>query len=96
MDALKAHYIDEANDKHRLFLNYLIEHWIFMTDDLRTKLYDAEKALFSALTSYSIGSDHNNRELVQKGQEEMLNKMQNRIDAVEHAIQARLHYEAAY
>jgi hypothetical protein len=29
MDALKTRYIDEANDQHRLFLNYLIEHRIF-------------------------------------------------------------------
>jgi len=96
MDALKARYIDEANDKHRLFLNYLIEHRIFMTDDLRTKFYEAQKALFSALTSYSIGTDHNNWELVRHGQEEMLNKMQDRIDAAEQAIQARLHYQDAY
>ena len=96
MDALKAHYIDEASDKHRRFLNYLIEHRIFMTDDLRVKLYEAEKALFSALTSYSIGSRHDNFELVQHGQKEMLENMQNRIDAVEQAIQERLHYEDAY
>ncbi|HZZ16662.1 MAG TPA: hypothetical protein VFE08_11945 [Candidatus Sulfotelmatobacter sp.] len=67
-----------------------------MTDDLRTKFYDAQEALFSALTSYSIGSDRNNWELMRNGQHEMLNNMQNRIDAVEQAIQARLHYEDAY
>jgi hypothetical protein len=60
------------------------------------KFYDAEKALFSALTRYSIGSDHNNWELVRKGQDEMLNNMQTRINALEQAIQARLHYEDAY
>ena len=96
MNALKGHYIDEANEKHRVFLNYLIENRIFMTDDLRAKFYDAQTALFSALTNYSVGTDANNWELVRKGQEDMLNKMQRRIDEVEEAIQARLHYEDAY
>ena len=96
MDAIMGHFIDEASDRHRLFQNYLIEHRIFMTDDLRTKFEDARKSLSSALSSYSIGRDHNNWELVRKGQDEMLNNMQNRIDAVEQAIQARLHYEEAY
>jgi hypothetical protein len=96
MEALKGHYIDEANEKHRIFLNYLIEHRIFMTDDLRTKFYAAQKSLFSALTSYSIGKNANNWELVHKGQDDMLTKMQGRIDEVEQAIQARLHYEDAY
>jgi hypothetical protein len=35
-------------------------------------------------------------ELVNKGQEEMLTKMHARVDAVEKAIQERLHYEDAY
>jgi hypothetical protein len=96
MKALMGRYIDEAHDKHRLFLNYLIEHRIFMTDDLRTKLYGVQKALFSALTSYTIGERANDRELIRKGQDEMLNKMQTRIDEVEQAIHARLHYEDAY
>jgi hypothetical protein len=90
------HYIDDANEKHRVFLNYLIEHRIFMTADLRTKFSDVQKALFSALTSYAIGKNHRNRELVNKGQQEMLDKMQARIDEVEKAIQERLHYEDAY
>jgi hypothetical protein len=56
MNAVKSHYIDVANEKHQAFLNYLIEHRIVMTDNLRTKFYDAQQALLSALTSYSIGA----------------------------------------
>jgi signal transduction histidine kinase len=96
MDAVKGRFIDEANEKHRLFLNYLIEHRIFMTHDLRTKLYAAQTALFAALTSYSIGKDAKDWELMRQGQDQMLNKMQSCIDEVEQAIQARLHYEDAY
>jgi hypothetical protein len=96
MDALKSNYIDVANEEHRVFLNYLIEHRIFMTEDLRAKFYAAQTALFSALTSYSVGTSAGNSELVLKGQEEMLNNMQGRVDDVERAIQARLHYEDAY
>ena len=73
MDALQSHNLDEANEKHRRFLNYLVENQIFMTDDLREKFFGAQKALFSAITSYSIGKG-TNHELVRQGQEEMLNK----------------------
>jgi hypothetical protein len=96
MNAVKSHYIDVANEKHQAFLNYLIEHQIFMTDNLRTKFHDAQQALLSALTSYNIGERAKVWELVNKGQEEMLTKMHVRIAAVEKAIQERLHYEDAY
>ena len=43
MAALESHYLDEADNKHRKFLNYLIEHQIFMTDELREKFYGAQK-----------------------------------------------------
>jgi hypothetical protein len=94
MDALQNHYLDEANNKHQKFLNYLIEHQIFMTEELREKFFGAQKALFSALTSYSIGkgADH---ELVRQGQEELLKNTQTRIDEVEKAVQKRLRYEEA-
>jgi hypothetical protein len=94
MDALQSHYLDEAHNKHQKFLNYLIEHQIFMTDELREKFYGAERALFSALTSYSIGKG-NDHELVRSGQEEMLTNMQARIDEVDKAVQKRLRYEEA-
>ena len=95
MEALMGRYIDEAQDKHRLLLNYLIEHRIFMTDDLRTKLYDAQESLFGALNTYSIGKTANDWKMMREGQDVML-KMQTRIDQVEQTIQARLHYEDAY
>jgi hypothetical protein len=94
MDALQSHSLNEANEKHRKFLNYLIENQIFMTDELREKFFGAQKALFLAITSYGIGKG-TNHELVRQGQEEMLNKMQGRVDEAEKAVQKRLRYEEA-
>jgi len=94
MDALQTHNLNEANEKHRKFLNYLIENQIFMTDELREKFFGAQKALFSAITSYRIGKG-TNHELVRQGQDEMLNKMQARVDETEKAVQKRLRYEEA-
>ncbi len=90
MEALMSKYISEAENKHRIFLNYLIEHRIFMTDDLRARLEDARKALFGALTSYSIGKSANDWEMMRHGQDDMLKNMQTRINEVEQAIQKRL------
>jgi hypothetical protein len=75
MAALQTRYIDEAYNKHQKFLNHLIEHQIFMTDELRGKFYGAQKVLFSALTSYSMGKG-TNHELVREGQEELLTNKQ--------------------
>ena len=94
MDALHSNYMNEADNKHQKFLNYLIEHQIFMTEELHDKFFGAQKALLSALTSYSAGkgTDH---KLVREGQKELLNNMQSRIDETEKAVQKRLRYEEA-
>jgi len=94
MDALQSNYMNEANDKHRKFLNYLIEHQIFMTGEVHDKFFGAQKALLSALTSYDVGkgTDH---KLVREGQEELINNMQARIDETEKAVQKRLRVEEA-
>src|ERR1700722_4734444 len=67
--------MNEASDKHQKFLNYLIEHQIFMTEELHDKFLGAQKALLSALTSYSVGKGTNHK-LVREGQEELINNMQ--------------------
>jgi hypothetical protein len=87
-------YMNEASDKHQKFLNYLIEHQIFMTEELHDKFFGAQKALLSALTSYSVGKGTNHK-LVREGQEELINNMQARIDETEKAVQKRLRHEEA-
>lgn len=96
MDVLQKSYLTQADDKHRIFLNYLIEQRIFLTEELDTKLFDTQKALLSAITSYSVGTRAKNWELVNKGQQDMLDNMDGRVQEVRRAIQKRLHYEDAY
>jgi hypothetical protein len=94
VEAMAGIYLDDASEKQRTFHNYLIEHRIFMTDELRKKFSAAEECLSKALSHYSVGRYAKNFELERSGQQEVdrLNEM---VNAVEQAIQERLHYEEA-
>jgi hypothetical protein len=92
-DAMAGVYLDDANEKQRIFHNYLIEHRIFMTDELRKKFGAADQSLLTALTSYSAGKGKD-WELVHSGQEEVI-RLKKMVDEVEQAVQERLHYEEA-
>lgn len=96
MDALMSRYMDEANEKQRLFVNHLIQNRIFMNDELRAAFAKAQGALISALTSYSVGKSAENWEMVLSGQRTMIDaQMQTIIDDVDRAIQKRLRYAEA-
>jgi hypothetical protein len=86
-------YLDEASEKQRIFHNYLIQHSIFMTEELREKFGAVDRALSTALTSYSVGTDAGDWELIRSGQE--VNHLKNMVDEVEQAVQQRLHYDEA-
>jgi hypothetical protein len=92
-DAMAGTYLDDANEKQRVFQNYLIEHRIFMTDDLRDKFGAVQQSLVKALTGYSAGK-RSDTELVHSAYEEM-NGIKAMVDDVEKAVQARLRYEEA-
>jgi hypothetical protein len=87
-------YLDDATEKQRAFHNYLIEHRIFMTDELRKKFGAVDEALSTALISYSIGKDAKDWKLENAGIEKVTN-LKHMVDEVEQAIQERLHYEEA-
>jgi hypothetical protein len=92
-DAMAGIYLDDANEKQRGFQNYLIEHRIFMTDELREKFGAAQLALVKALASYSAGKGSNS-ELVHSAYQEM-NGLNTMVSEVEKAVQVRLRYEEA-
>jgi hypothetical protein len=94
IEAMAGVYLDDANEKQRIFHNYLIEHRIFMTDALREKFGAADQALSKALISYSLGKRAKNWEMTQSGQEEM-GLLKDLVDKVEQAVQERLQYEEA-
>lgn len=96
MDTMRAHNIDEATEKERVFRNYLIEHRIFMTDELRGKFTAALDTLSSALMRYSLGKGAGDSKLVFAAQEEMLAfNIKALVEGVEKAVQVRLHYDEA-
>jgi hypothetical protein len=93
-DVMAVIYIDDAQEKSRLFHNYLIEHRIFMTDELRSKFAAVDQSLSTALSKYRIGRRNNNWALENSGQEEV-NRLKDMVEDLEQAIQRRLHYEEA-
>jgi hypothetical protein len=96
MGALMARNLDEAEEKRRLFVNYLIENRIFMNDELRNTFGNVQSALISALASYSVGKSAENWEMVRDGQKAMIDqKMQDLVDEVDRVIQKRLRYAEA-
>ena len=82
--------LNEASEKNRLFVNSLIEHRIFMSDDLRDKFNAAQKALYSALISHSIGKDGADHRLVHEAYKNFDKIIPDLITEVGKAIQARL------
>ena len=94
VEALRELRVDDANEKQRVFRNYLIEHRIFMTDDLRWNFSTACDALARALNKYAVGHRVKDWKLQSEGQNEVAG-LNNMIDDVEQAIQQRLRYEEA-
>lgn len=93
INAMAGMYLDAAKEKQRKFHNYLIEHRIFMNDELRKKFGAVDQSLSLALDSYDVGKN-SDAELVRSAQEEV-NNLKGMVDEVEQAIQTRLRYEEA-
>jgi hypothetical protein len=95
-DATAGIDMDDANEKLRLFKNYLIEHSIFMTDELREKFNAAHKTLVEATVSYDVGKSAQDWEMRAAGWKKMLDQsLTATINDVERAVQNRLHYNEA-
>jgi len=93
-EAMAGINFDDAQEKGRVFHNYLIEHRIFMTEDLRKKFGAIDDALSTALIEYGVGSDANDWQMKRDGMEKVMG-LKDMIDEVEQAVQKRLHYEEA-
>lgn len=95
-DAMASFYLDNANEKLRLFRNYLIEYSLFMTEELRGKFSDAHLRLAKATSQYQIGRRAEAWEMVNAAQDTMQeDSFAKLIGDIERAIQARLHYDHA-
>ena len=96
MDAIMARNLDDAENKNRLFNNFLIQHRIFMNDELRATFASVRSALSSALVSYSVGKSAEDWKMVLSGQQAMVDKkVQELVDETDRAIQRRLRYAEA-
>jgi len=72
----------------------LIEHRIFMNDDLRKKFGAVDESLSTALKGYSIGKDAKDRGLERSGQQKV-SRLDEMVNEVERAIQKRLRCDEA-
>jgi hypothetical protein len=90
-DALAGVQFDEAQEKRRLFNNYLIENRIFMTKELHTKFSHVSKILAQGLTSFEIGKQAKDYAMQREGTKS-ITTLQPSIDEAEQAVQDRLHF----
>ena len=88
--------LDFAQEKHRLFQNYLIENSIFMTPDLQKSFSEVANDLGQGLVSYEVGRSITapSDKLLTESYE-LITKVKDKAARVEAAVQARLHYEKA-
>jgi hypothetical protein len=95
-EAMAGIYLDDANEKLRLFKNYLIEYSIFMTEDLRERFNAAHKVFAEATINYTVGRRAKNWDMERSGQKELIGEtLKKIITDVERAIQTRLRYDEA-
>jgi hypothetical protein len=93
-EAMAGIDFDDAEEKRRIFQNYLIENRIFMTDELRKKFGAVADCFSTALTSYDVGKKANDRGMEHSGRKTVAH-LKEMIDEVEQAVQERLRYEEA-
>ncbi len=88
--------MDDANEKLRLFGNYLTKYSIFMTDELREKFRAAHQQFAHATSFYHCGKRARDWETQASGIETISNESLTRIIRdIERAVQKRLHYQEA-
>jgi len=92
--AIQGIELDQAKEKQRLFNNYVIEHRIFLTEDLRNKFTAISGLLFEGLTEYDHGKYGGDYKLAEQGRVK-ITETQNQISAIEKAVQERLHFDEA-
>ncbi len=80
----------DAEERQRILTNYLIEHRIFMDDELRTAFDSVNKSLIHAVTLYATGKGFDAKMVTEASQE--LHGLESKIADVEKAVQKRLRY----
>jgi hypothetical protein len=93
-EALEWNRFCDANEKQTDFHNYLVEHRIFMTVELRQKFRAVDECLSTALHDYRAGHKLSNQTMVNSARKRVQD-LRPVLDEVEQAIQKRLHYEDA-
>ena len=86
--------LSEAQTAQATFHNYLVENRIFMTDELRKRFGEVDKALSEALTAQEIGKDAGSGELLRESSAKVW-QLTETLNAVETEVQRRLRYAEA-
>ena len=93
-EAISGIELDDAQEQQRQFSNYLIEHRIFMSEDLVAKFEEVSKAISSGLIEYRIGKGANNATMEMAGIQKVMDSG-NALPTILTLIQERLGYQKA-
>jgi hypothetical protein len=85
---------DRSREKYRTLNNFLIEHRIFMTDELREQFAAVAADISNGLIEYSTGKDHDMVDM-RRGGFTKIDALKSKVSAIEQLIQKRLRYEEA-
>lgn len=86
--------LDEAQEQARHFSNYVIQHRIFMSEELKTLFTDFAHDLTVGLALFASGHFQGDGKTVEEGRRKIL-ELEKRIPDVEMAVKTRLRSEDA-
>jgi hypothetical protein len=83
-----------AQASQESFHNYLVEHRIFMTEELREKFGAVDIELSNALIAHETWKQSGDRQ-IRKASQERIASIEGKIGPIEQAVQKRLEYGQA-
>ena len=86
--------LDEAQEQARHFSNYVVEHRIFMSEELKTLFTEFAGELAAGIALFASGRLHRDGETAAEGRRKIF-ELEKRIPDVEKAVKTRLHSEDA-
>ena len=94
IEARESLELDKANRACQAFNNFLVEHRIFMNEELRRGFGSFSSELVAGLHIYADARRTKNHSLFSEGTRKILD-LQKQVDEIEKAVQNRLRYEDA-
>lgn len=86
--------LDEAREQARQFSNYVVQHRIFMSEELKTLFTEFAGELTLGIALFASGRHHRDGKTEEEGRRKIL-ELEKRIPDVEKVVKARLQSEEA-